>query len=68
MNKIKTILFAAAMLPLTAMAHPGMDHHGGVIDGIAHFFSSVDHLLLLLPVVVVGGVLLGKKLLPQRHR
>ena len=68
MNKIKTSILIATMLPFVAAAHPGMDHHGGLVNGVVHFFSSVDHLLWLLPVIVVGGVFLRKKLLPQRHR
>ncbi|MBC8520038.1 MAG: HupE/UreJ family protein [Gammaproteobacteria bacterium] len=55
-----------ALLSPTAVveAHPGLDHVGGVLDGVIHLLSSADHLLLLLAVVGVGALLLSRKILP----
>ncbi|MBT9541025.1 HupE/UreJ family protein [Thiobacillus sp.] len=36
-----------------AYAHPG-EHHGGMLDAIAHLLSEPDHLAMALIAVVVG--------------
>lgn len=55
----KTILIAAAALPMLANAHAG---HGPVDNGLAHYLLSPLHLssLLLAAVVAVGGYLYFK--------
>ncbi len=57
----KPMLFTLTLLPALAHAHPG---HGdaGVLDGLVHPFSGLDHLL----GIAVAGVLLG--MLPRQSR
>ena len=66
MNRIYKIFGLVALLTPIAVveAHPGLDHSGGVMDGVIHLLSSSDHLLMLLAVVGVGALLLRRKLLP----
>jgi len=52
MNKIKEIVLLL-MLLLTATvveAHPALVESPHLLDGIIHFFSSVDHLLTFVGV------------------
>lgn len=53
MNKI--IMVMVLLIPSFATeAHTGVVHIGGLLDGVVHFFTSADHLLILL--VGVFGV------------
>ncbi len=52
MNKI--IMVMVLLIPSFATeAHTGIMHIGSLLDGAAHFFTSADHLLLLLVGVFV---------------
>ena len=60
----KVSLFAAAVLPALASAHPG---HGPVDNGLAHYLLSPLHLsaILLAAVLAIGGFLYY---LDKRHK
>ncbi len=49
MNKMIGVMLLVMSLPV--LAHPGLDHHGGVWDGVVHFLGSIDHWLPLLLLV-----------------
>jgi len=50
------ILFALfVLIPASAHAHPGQ-HHGDLLDAIAHLLSEPDHIALALIAVVAGVV------------
>ncbi len=49
------------LLPQLAVAHPGLDHHGTLLDGLLHLISSLDHLLPLLLGVAVVALLLRRR-------
>ena len=69
MNKIKKIV-SLLMLLVTATvaeAHPALVESPHLLDGILHFFSSVDHLLTFV-AVGAGLLYLRRKLSPQRNR
>jgi hydrogenase/urease accessory protein HupE len=52
---MKHTFFALLTMVLTsfAYAHPG-EHHGGMLDAIAHLLSEPDHLAMALIAVVAG--------------
>jgi urease accessory protein len=45
-----------ALAPTTAWAHPGQDGTGGLIDGLAHPLTGVDHLAAMLLVGLWTGL------------
>lgn len=50
---IKSIAVFSALFSPLAHAHPG-EHHGDLLDGIAHLLSEPYHLALALIAAAVG--------------
>lgn len=51
-------LLTSVLLPLSgAHAHPGEHGTEGFFAGMAHFLTSVDHLMVLATTVVVAGLM-----------
>jgi urease accessory protein len=51
---------AMALAPATAWAHPGHDGAGGLISGLEHPLTGVDHLVAMLLVGLWAGLLAPK--------
>jgi hydrogenase/urease accessory protein HupE len=50
---IKSIAAFSVLFSPLAHAHPG-EHHGGILDAVAHLLSEPDHLAMALIAVVAG--------------
>lgn len=50
MIQINKIIMVMVLLSpsFAAEAHTGAIHIGSMLDGVVHFFTSVDHLLMML--------------------
>lgn len=55
MKKLVSSLVLAVCVPFAASAHPG--HSEAVAAPIGHWTASVDHLLMLGGLLVIGAVL-----------
>lgn len=67
MNKIKKIVSLLILLVIAtvAEAHPALVDSPHLLDGILHFFSSIDHLLTFVAVAV--GMLYLRRRLGNQH-
>jgi hydrogenase/urease accessory protein HupE len=59
----KSIAATSVLFSPLAHAHPG-EHHGGILNAIAHLLSEPDHLAMALFAVVLG--VLGARLYHRR--
>ena len=51
---------AVAACPITVLAHPAAEHVIGFMQGIAHPFGGIDHLLAMVAVGLLGARLGGR--------
>lgn len=62
---LSAAVMAVSIFATSAEAHPGVHGEEGVVTGLAHQFTQVDHLSVFL-VAAFGLILSGVVLLMQR--
>jgi urease accessory protein len=63
--KLKSLILPVAMLVAAAtpaMAHPGLAHVHGIVQGFTHPVSGVDHILAMVAVGVIAAKMGGRAL------
>ncbi|HEY4367449.1 MAG TPA: HupE/UreJ family protein [Steroidobacteraceae bacterium] len=56
----RLIVSLAVAIPLTAVAHPGIEHVTGFMQGVIHPFTGIDHMLAMVAVGLMAGRLGGR--------
>lgn len=60
---LRLIATLLAAMPITALAHPGSGHVMGFLQGLAHPFTGIDHLLAMVAVGLLAGRIGGRAVL-----